>query len=291
MSTMNRPTNAITHAGVFHADDVFACAFLRLINPDIVIERLYKVPDNIAAETVIFDIGGGEYDHHTKESAEFRDPENERNPYASFGKVVRGYGHFLFENPEVQRIFDTTLCLPIDMQDCNGSIWHGVTNTLSQAIGSFNPTWMEENDPRWDNCSDICFMDAVEIAELIIKRYIKRAEAVYESEQIVKRAVEKKPEGSHYIVLDQYVNYNSYLRDTDVNWVIYPSRRGGWQLYSVLDRGVNRQLIPQFMIDDLRFNHGCTFVHHGAFTAVFDSRENAEKAAKRLDNLYVIPGI
>ena len=71
MSNATRPTNAITHAGVFHADDVFACAFLFLINSDLVVERLFKVPENISENTVVFDIGGGRYDHHTKESAEF----------------------------------------------------------------------------------------------------------------------------------------------------------------------------------------------------------------------------
>ena len=31
---MNIPKYGITHAGVFHADDVFATAFLKKINPD-----------------------------------------------------------------------------------------------------------------------------------------------------------------------------------------------------------------------------------------------------------------
>jgi len=286
MSNQNRPTNAITHTGIFHADEVFATAFLNIVNPNIVIERMNKIPNDIADHFVIYDIGGGEFDHHTKETAEFRDPERELNPYASFGKIVRGFGHFVFKNEEIQRIFDSILCVPIDLQDCNGSIWHGVTNTLSQAISSFNPTWMEEDDPSIDSCSDICFMEAVEIAEKIIHRYIKRAEAIYESERIVSEALNAKESDSHFIILERYVNYNSYLKDTDVNWVIYPSRRGGWQLYSVLDRGVNRQLIPEFMFNDIRFHKDCTFVHHGKFTAVFETCEAAVEVAKRLDNLF-----
>lgn len=34
--------SAITHAGVFHADDVFAAALLRMLNPAILIDRARK---------------------------------------------------------------------------------------------------------------------------------------------------------------------------------------------------------------------------------------------------------
>ena len=42
---MKIPANGFTHAGKFHADDVFATALLQIIRPDIKITRGFVVPD------------------------------------------------------------------------------------------------------------------------------------------------------------------------------------------------------------------------------------------------------
>ena len=42
---MKIPANGFTHAGKFHADDVFATALLQIIRPDIRITRGFVVPD------------------------------------------------------------------------------------------------------------------------------------------------------------------------------------------------------------------------------------------------------
>ena len=39
------PDKGFTHAGRFHADDVFAAALLRLCNPSIRIQRGFSVPE------------------------------------------------------------------------------------------------------------------------------------------------------------------------------------------------------------------------------------------------------
>ena len=38
MLDVNNIKKALTHAGVFHADDVFSAALLRIVNPNIIIE-------------------------------------------------------------------------------------------------------------------------------------------------------------------------------------------------------------------------------------------------------------
>ena len=43
----------LTHAGTFHADDVFAAAFIKIINPDIKILRESEVPSDF--EGIVFD--------------------------------------------------------------------------------------------------------------------------------------------------------------------------------------------------------------------------------------------
>ena len=42
---MKIPANGFTHAGKFHADDVFATALLQILRPDIKITRGFVVPD------------------------------------------------------------------------------------------------------------------------------------------------------------------------------------------------------------------------------------------------------
>ena len=68
-----------THGGLFHADDVFATALLKILNPDIQISRGFSVPENFSG--IVYDIGDGKYDHHQKKS---RVREN-GVAYAAFG--------------------------------------------------------------------------------------------------------------------------------------------------------------------------------------------------------------
>ena len=60
--------NLFTHNGLFHADDVFAAAMLSLLSDDVNIVRGGDddVPED-KENWIIFDIGGGELDHHTEE--------------------------------------------------------------------------------------------------------------------------------------------------------------------------------------------------------------------------------
>lgn len=56
------PNEAITHNGRFHADDVFSAALLKILNPQINIERKNAVPEGYSG--LVFDLGDGEFDHH-----------------------------------------------------------------------------------------------------------------------------------------------------------------------------------------------------------------------------------
>lgn len=82
----NVPDYAVTHGAKFHADDVFAGALLRYMNPNIRIDRVLQPPEHF--DGLIFDIGRGAYDHH-QQDAEVR--EN-GVPYAAFGLLWRAYG-------------------------------------------------------------------------------------------------------------------------------------------------------------------------------------------------------
>ena len=81
--TFTVPDKGFTHAGRFHADDVFAAALLRLCNPNIRIQRGFSVPEGY--DGIVFDIGDGPFDHHGKDS-----PVRECGvKYAAFGLLWR----------------------------------------------------------------------------------------------------------------------------------------------------------------------------------------------------------
>ena len=83
---MKIPANGFTHAGKFHADDVFATALLQIIRPDIRITRGFVVPDDF--DGIVYDIGFGMFDHH-QEPREYR---ANGIPYAAFGLLWRVLG-------------------------------------------------------------------------------------------------------------------------------------------------------------------------------------------------------
>ena len=56
--------NAITHGGIFHADEVFGTIILSKVMDNIVLARTFKVPEDIADDVIVYDIGGGDFDHH-----------------------------------------------------------------------------------------------------------------------------------------------------------------------------------------------------------------------------------
>mgnify|MGYP001514381419 CR=1 FL=1 len=80
---MKIPANGFTHAGKFHADDVFATALLQILRPDIKITRGFVVPDDF--DGIVYDVGFGMFDHHQ----EPRECRPNGVPYAALGLLWR----------------------------------------------------------------------------------------------------------------------------------------------------------------------------------------------------------
>ena len=89
---------AVTHAGTFHADDIFGAAFLKFIVPDIEIIRTNENPK--VTDYIMFDIGMGEFDHHMV-SNECR---SDKIPYAAFGKLWCHFAPYLYDEKIVKKI-------------------------------------------------------------------------------------------------------------------------------------------------------------------------------------------
>lgn len=95
LTTDVRNANAITHGGIFHADEVFGTIIFSKVMDNIVLARTFKVPEDIADDVIVYDIGGGDFDHHQLGGNGTR---ADGIPYASCGLLWKEYGPQLCAN-------------------------------------------------------------------------------------------------------------------------------------------------------------------------------------------------
>jgi uncharacterized UPF0160 family protein len=280
---INKITTAYTHASVFHADDVFSAALLTTINPAIDIQRVMSV-DNIedTENVIIFDIGGGEYDHHQKDKAlratsdySYIDRSNNEVkaiPYCAFGLLWRDYGELLCPNPKAWKKVDRDLVLPIDKAD------NGIYNsTLASAIGQFNPAWNNKTVSQ-----DDCFTLAQCSAEAILHSYIDRANAEAEAETAV---LESEVIDNKILVLQQYMPWQSVVVEQmpEILYVVFPSQRGGYNVQTVPASSGSftpRKGFPTEWLGNPDESLGMYFCHTGNFLLSCHEQDQAIRCAQ-----------
>ena len=229
--------SGITRSGVFHADEVFATAFIRKLNPDFIVTRTFKVPAEVPEGTLIYDIGGGQYDHHQKGGNGAR--EN-GIPYASFGLLWREFGKLVVLNDEVWKMVDRDLVSVVDGFD-NGyvkvesNLPAGVlpVNTL---ISRFNPTWDS------DASSDERFEEAVKFAATILDNTIKNCTAKWGAKEIVDKAIAASIEvrSGKVVYLPDAIPWQEHLLGNEqadgILYVVYQTRRNDYACQVVPDK-------------------------------------------------------
>lgn len=256
---------AFTHSGIFHADDVMSSAFLKLLNPEIKIERGFKVPDNY--DGIVFDIGFGKFDHHQP------DGEIRENgvPYAAFGKLWREFSPELALSKKSLDIIEETIVQSVDNTDNTGD-----HNPLSTVIGYFNPEWNS------DEVADDDFEDAVEFALLALKKVIKHFKAVEEANMQAKEAIGKMTSNG-IIVLDKFIPLSYFEEEENAKLVVFPSLRGGYNVNCIRGhfelpkewRGISVEKAKELGLK------GLTFCHVGGFILAAETKEDAIALAKK----------
>jgi len=197
----------LTHAGKFHADDVFAAALLRILKPGVEIRRVYQVPEDFTG--LVFDIGWGEFDHHQSGA-----PVRENGvPYAAFGLLWREFGASILGRTEAQRL-DERFIQPIDLDDNTGC-----GGALPDLIADFNPLCDSGADP------DQRFLEAVELAQKVLQNRLDSVLATGRAYRVVKAAM--KAMEDHIVVLDVYCPWKPFVTKGPARFVVYPSQRGG----------------------------------------------------------------
>lgn len=205
---MEVPEKGFTHGGKFHADDVFSAALLRYLNPQIEIIRGFQVPEQF--DGIVFDIGGGRFDHH-QQNAEVR--EN-GVPYAAFGLLWREAGAGIVGEAEARR-FDEKFVQPLDLSDNTGC-----KNDIADIIALYYPNWNEVQN------IDTAFSEAVAWAETILRRKFLKIESIKKAAEVIGQDLDKQKEG--VAILTHHAPWKQLVEHTEIEFVIYHSKRGGY---------------------------------------------------------------
>jgi uncharacterized UPF0160 family protein len=131
---------AVTHNGIFHADEVMASVILMQLYDEVEIRRS-RNPKDFDEADIVYDVGDGEFDHHSDQK-EYR--EN-GIPYAACGLIWRAFGHKVIKRrgpgllkDQVDEVFysiDGTLIEGIDARD-NGFFIEKSDSHISRWINS-----------------------------------------------------------------------------------------------------------------------------------------------------------
>lgn len=275
----------ITHGGTFHADDVFASAFIKKINKNIKIIRTLDT----TRSGFYYDFGLGEYDHHQSDAL-WRDDKSTK--YCGFGLLFKDAGLDYFQGNEAKfNYVDENLVKLIDIADNTPT-----TNIISLTVARFNPAWDEQ---ATDKMRYAAFTRALNFATLVLDYYLdnknnlkeiceivsERTIAAKEAEARALKAITNSAEyiSEDVIVLKQYIPFRDYCNDhREIKYVVFPHLRGGWavQTPSHLDENGNAYNVCPLLEGAELEQFNCSFRHNTGFLAVFPSREDAVAAAQ-----------
>lgn len=220
----------VTHAGNFHADDVFSSMFMARLYGDITLIRLNDYKDD--GSKIAFDIGLGKFDHH---QANYNKKRANGIHYCGFGLLWQEYGlkylrKIKVKYPEkVFNILDELLVIQIDAID-NGEYFIDAPfniYTLAGLIEQFRPKIGKKED------ENECFLKAVSFADTIFEQILNDAIGkVYALNEIEKK---KRSIKDNILILDKYIPYEYaiFKLELDVNFVVYPSNRGCYAAHTV----------------------------------------------------------
>ena len=286
--------NLITHSGKFHADDVFATAFLSKIISNPVVCRVNNISDNME-DVIAYDVGFGRFDHHQKE---FDLRHDNGVKYASFGLLFKEFGLKYLDGIDnnysnfVFSMVEHDLVEAIDAID-NGEFpeINAVYNykSIDSIISDFNASWDEDVD------NDIYFMKAVEVADLIFTSVVRKCFAKAKAKKIVYEAINNS--SNHIMFLERYMPFKDFVissdnpKALDILFVITPSNRGGFNIHTIpkahnthltrCDFPVSWGGLIDQELQEVSGVKSATFCHSSLFLAACETFEDAYLMAEK----------
>lgn len=218
----------VTHAGNFHADDVFSAAFLEKLYDNITLIRLKEYNDDNSK--IAFDIGEGKFDHH---GSKYDKKRANGIHYCSFGLLWQEYGLTYLKKLNISdredcfKIIDYLLVNQIDAID-NGEfnlISEFNIYTLSDIIDLYRP----ENSKDEDEAFKKATLFASSIIDLVIKSALNKIKAINTIKPLIP-SIENKT-----LILDKFIPYEFaiFYLNLDINYVIYPGTRDCFVCHTV----------------------------------------------------------
>ena len=279
----------VTHDGVFHADEVFATALIKLIAKsnnnenkiEVIRTRNPKIlQEHLALETsIVIDVGNSEYDHH--QELKYNTINGEQIPMSSFGLIHKKFlelGLISFDK-DLQN-----LVTEIDKAD-NGV----ASSSISTLIRTFTPNWNDTSDTAMDDA----FKKAVKFAKGILKNMLGKQESNLLAEKTIAVEIQnlRKQEllfdtRKNYLILETFIpfqetiiKYNETVEDEDKIKFVINKNKNKYNLHTIkksLGSFVNQiDLISLDMAKELGIN--VDFIHNNKFFAVADSVEALEE--------------
>lgn len=304
----------ITHDGKFHADEVMACAILRMAGYTDPIVRtrdwdvIEKGLDNPG--TILLDVGRQysptlrNFDHHQPDFDLWRDPELRHWPYATAGLVWAEYGmqvvsSFLFTTYEMDDLpygrmesltevlqsvhaeVDKSAIRALDAVD-NGVSLRTEGLTLSRIISLMNT--------NTDGNNDAAFLQAVDVAQSALYNLLRSAIFVARSAHYVRCQARKAQNG--IMVMNVGAPWIQVISEEfpEIIGVLIPAQGKRWNIQIARDAGrTDRATFPEHwkgLTDDL-FQEvsgvkDAIFCHRDGFLASANSYEGASKLAEAL---------
>jgi uncharacterized UPF0160 family protein len=284
---------AVTHNGVFHADEVMATAILKQLYDEVEIKRS-RNPEDFEVADIVYDVGDGEFDHHN-DHKKYRD---NGVPYAACGLIWKAFGievikkhNPLLSNKQAYEVFysvDSYLIESIDAVD-NGFIMEKSEihiPTLDQLVKGFNPNWNTDLD------ADEQFKKAVDFCTPILANALADSISAIEAEKIVEKSFDNR-EDDNILILEQFCPWKRFLQnfdeDGDIMYVIFKDRANGYRVQAVSepDSMESKKPFPiewagkkPEVINELVGIDDAIFVHPAGFIAGAGSLESVLKMAE-----------
>ena len=247
-----RLANAITHCGCFHADEVFATIIVMAILKEVILARvdLEELKQVNSIRPIIYDIGGGVFDHHQPGGNGQR--ENSIK-YSSFGLLWRAFGRRVLEQKYhcstkqaniLWEAIDFEFVQAIDASDNNQISRLGCgfpVMGIPSMIASFYPSWNS------DQSEDDAFLEALGFANKIFDNVVTKSIAKLEAKASIDEAIASSEE--KIMVLDKFLPWKDWLLNSsnpkakNIEFVVCPSNRiDGYNIMGVPVRPGSRYL-------------------------------------------------
>lgn len=284
-----------THNGIFHSDEVVACAILCLINSNISVHILRsRESEMLKYCDICVDIGGGKFDHH---QIGFNETRKNGIKYASAGLIWRTYGKQLIEQflvkyfkeatcniYSISELFDDLFISLIDCED-NGI---PTEKHYFSFISSFLPLWFNSNVDNFNDQFSKALLTTIAVLEEALKTTIGKVIAKdtiisnWNNSNYFKNGILEIPSQTMDWV-ETVININEMTESNHINFVIFPYPNGGWATQcvppSLENKFSQRIAFPKEwagQTDNLPKISGVidsTFCHNGCFFARARSKD------------------